>query len=189
MEESKTSGTKKKMRIWTKIGIWAAGVLGFFLLIGLINSGNSSGAQQQTTSTSTSSSTPAVTAALIQPQTQTPAPAPTPAPQTTTATWHTVLTYTGPDTQDTAPFTMQGSQWKFIYSCTANSPATSADTWAGRLTGEIDSVSTGEEVNLFVNGACPQSNTSYAYNQAPGQYALQVNSYNVTYSITIQDYY
>lgn len=185
MEEPKTP-PKKKMRIEAKIGIGAVIVIGFFLFINLINSGSSPDTQQQTANSATApSSTPAVTTAAVQPQ----ASAPTPTPQTSTATWHTVLTYTGPDTQNTEPFTMQGSQWKFVYSCTANSPATSADTWAGRLTGIIDSVSTGEEVNLFVNGPCPQNNTSYAYNQAPGQYALQVNSYNAAYSITIEDYY
>ncbi len=110
-----------------------------------------------------------------------------PTAQVTPATWHTVMTYTGPDTQNTAPFSMQGSEWRITYSCTLN-PGQYGGT-SSLFQGMINSVADGAPVNIFANGSCPQNNTSYVYSQPPGQYALQVQSYNASYNIKIEDYY
>jgi hypothetical protein len=144
----------------------------------------------QEASSSPSSAAPAATAPT-QPQVQNSTPTPVaaqPAPQTPAGTWHTVLTYSGPDTQDTAPFTMQGSEWRVTYSCSlgSNSDAYSSSSL---FQGIINSVSDGSPADIFTNGPCPQSNTSYSYSQTPGQYALQMQSFNATYNIKIEDYY
>jgi hypothetical protein len=117
--------------------------------------------------------------------TQTVATQQNPAPQAPAATWHTVLTYSGPDTPDTAPFTMRGSQWRVTYSCSLSG---TSDPSASGLLGVINSVSDGDPVDDF-NPHCPESNASYSYDNPPGQYALQVTSVNASYSITIEDYY
>ena len=90
--------------------------------------------------------------------------------------WHTVTTFTGNGIKQTAPFSIQGGEWRMNWQTTgqfnfilnADSTDGSSESCSG--------------ANIIGNG----SDTSYCYQS--GQFYLEVNTGN-QWTITVEDYY
>jgi FlaG/FlaF family flagellin (archaellin) len=112
------------------------------------------------------------------PTSQTPTPPPTP------KSWHTVTTITTANTENTPPFTIQGTEWRATWSCQAALPVNTTPTVFAESTD-----GTGGGGIVAEPSTCPSGDTTYFYNN-PGSYYLQVDIYDpATMTVTIEDYY
>jgi hypothetical protein len=115
----------------------------------------------------------------------TPSPAPQVSPPTP-KTWHTETTYSNNADTQTAPFAMQGSEWRITYSCSPSDSSISSNAFYG----DIDSTGSNGNSETFALGVtCPKTNTSYFYSESPGQYYLDLKDVNASYNVTVEDYY
>lgn len=108
---------------------------------------------------------------------------PTPQVQQPSPSWHTAMTYSNNTSIKTTPFSMQGNQWRITYSCSATDPINDFYGYVFSTNSDVYSENFASAVT------CPQNNTSYAYNKNPGQYYLDLRSFNVNYTVTVEDYY
>lgn len=164
-------------------------------------SGNTSSTNQAdsaTTPAPTPTSTPAPTSTYTTPSgavvdqngnvvsSGTTAPTTPSSAPSTSATWHTAYTYSGNSDVNTPPFALQGQEQKIEYQCTVPE---SDDQESAYFGGMIQST-TGYDGDAFANTvACPTSNTTYEYSLSPGQYYLDLEPINASYSVTVLDYY
>ncbi len=133
------------------------------------------------------SSTPSATK---QPTNQTPPTqqqSSTTAPATLQGSWHTVYTYNNNVALQTPSFPLKGTQERITYSCTITD---NSNSYGATFNGILDSATGGFGGGVFAQEVnCPTNNVSYVYSQTPGQYYLDLNSYNATYTVTVEDYY
>lgn len=152
------------------------------VLIILAIIGSAIGSSNQPSAPTTSYDTNPPPATTPAPLVQTSAPAqttpaessPAPAP-TSTATWHTVATFSGETQKNTSPFVIQGSQWRITWQDTG-------DGYFGATAQTTDGNNNCSIANLAGSG----SDTTYCY--SPGTYYISVNT-SQAWSMTVQDYY
>jgi len=169
------------------------------VLIVLISAGNSntnnstSTVPANTTSTATnepSSPVPVHTEAapeqIVKAKTPTPAPTPTPV---TPASWHTVATFSGGGDTKTDTFAIQGSKWRIDWTIT---PAAGAESYCEQHTCSANFQifqDDGTYVDQFMGtGQIATNGTSYEYNKT-GNFHIGVVQGNVSWSLTVEDYY
>ncbi len=100
--------------------------------------------------------------------------------------WHTVFTYTGESSTDSAPFRMKGAHWRVTYSCTSMGQYPGVHV---TITG-ADSASIGESESFGSSvDSCPPNHVYDFYNHTPGLYVVGTSDSNASYTITIEDYY
>ncbi|MDE1924931.1 MAG: hypothetical protein KGH79_01995 [Patescibacteria group bacterium] len=97
------------------------------------------------------------------------------APPKPAASWHTVGTFSGQTQKNTAPFTIQGSQWRITWQ----------ETGDGYFGANIESPS-GDGYCSIANLAGSGSDSTYCY--GAGTYYLSVNTAN-SWTMTVEDYY
>lgn len=97
---------------------------------------------------------------------------PPPAPP---ASWHTVQTFSGQTQKNTAPFTIQGSQWRISWQ----------ETGDGYFGANAQSPDGGNYCSI-ANLVGPGSDSTYCY--GAGTYYVSVNTANL-WTITVEDYY
>ncbi|MDE1969994.1 MAG: hypothetical protein KGI50_00200 [Patescibacteria group bacterium] len=139
------------------------------------------GAGKSVSSTSqTTAPEPQTTQTTTQPSTPTQQPV-SEAPKS----WHVTYTYGSATTVNTPPFALQGEKQRIDYTCSVPDSSYSVNSF----TGVIRSVSSYQMGIIANDVTCPASNSTYQYSLPPGQYYLDLNSLNTSYTITVEDYY
>lgn len=96
--------------------------------------------------------------------------------QTTPKTWHVVTTFSGNGEKQTAPFTIQGSEWRMDWQTTGQF----------NFALDADAADKGSEFCSAANIIGSGSDTSYCYQS--GQFYLEANTGN-QWTVKVEDYY
>ena len=120
---------------------------------------------------------------------------PTAPPPSTPKNWHTVMTLSGSGQENTAPFTIQGSEWRVDWTetlihdpasfCEQGGPCTV--TVFTSLAGQTQAAGVFSMTTMSAIGTV--TGTSYEY-LASGSYYLFINpDFSPQWSVTVRDYY
>ena len=135
---------------------------------------------------------PPVAAQPVSTPTSAPTPTPTPTPNPVvkqTATWHTVFSYSDTSGNNTTSFSLRGSQSKITYSCTTSDSSLNAGWFNGIIEATDPSQPYPQSDNFATTVDCPINKTFNEYSLPSGQYYLHLDSWNSSYTVTIEDYY
>ncbi len=186
---------KSKKKFYKQWWLWVLAVIVFFWVVGSMGN-KPQPISQPTTPAVTQEIVPAKTVpTVVKKQAPTPAPVvvqtpPTPAP-VSTASWHTVTTFSGTGDTNTNDFVIQGSKWRIDWGFAfPESTASFCEQNGCNLTVFVyknDGSST--DVDDFLQqGQQPQTGTVYEYNKTGDMY-FHVVSGNVSWNLTVEDYY
>jgi hypothetical protein len=98
------------------------------------------------------------------------------APPPPPASWHTIGTYSGNTTKNTAPFTIRGSQWRITWQESAK----------GYFGASVETPDNSGSSCQIANIIGPDSDTTYCY--GAGTYYLWINGSD-PWTMTVEDYY
>jgi uncharacterized protein (UPF0333 family) len=164
-----------------------------------------------TSPTKTTSTTPTkIKSTSSQTSTSNPQPTPTPtyttpsgavvtpngttvnAPPAPPASWHTVQTFSGSDTSNTSPFSVQGSRWQIQWTAAADASASTFCQQYGCSFG-IQIMTTSDNTQqdyILENNINTASKSGSSYFYTPGEYYLKVSGGNMNnWTATVLDYY
>ena len=113
--------------------------------------------------------------------------APPPAPP---ASWHTVATFTGVADTNTNDFAIKGSKWRIDWSFSfPTSNASYCQQYGCNMAVQIFT-DDGNNVDQFLEeGQQPANGIVYEYSKATGNMYLHVIGGNVSWTLTVEDYY
>ena len=107
----------------------------------------------------------------------------------TLATWHTAFSYSDTSGNNTTSFSLRGNQSRITYSCTTSDSSLNAGWFNGIIEATDPSQPYPQSDNFATTVDCPINKTFNEYSLPSGQYYLHLDSWNSSYTVTIEDYY
>jgi hypothetical protein len=200
MDQQSEISKKKFYKQWW---FWVIVVLVLYIIGVSGNNSNSVASSNIPTPVQVADTTPAPTSAQTEtvpqattpktaktPPVQTPAPTSQPVtPPAPPATWHQVASFSGSGGTNTNTFAIQGSKWRIDWTMAPQSGAESYCQQNGCNLAVLVYKDNGDEADQFLqNSNQTTSGTAYEYAK-PGNYYLKVVPGNMTWTMTVEDYY